>query len=713
MPNSPIQAHLDQMRAAGLILPEGPAWDTFLEAAGTAFAGATELDQLRDEGEQSRKALNTITTRLVALMDSVQAGFLVETPDRQIALANQALCRLFHVEASPWSLINMDAVAFVAECGRRMRDPSLLTAVVQQGTLPQGRVTVPEIPMRDGRILSLELAPINLGEESQGILWMFEDITQRKWDERRLESTARELAEARDRAVELANLKSDFLANMSHEIRTPMNGIIGMAGLLMDAPLQGEHRENLETIRSCGESLMALLNDILDFSKIEAGKLDMESIDFDLLEVLDDLLSILGVKAFAKEVELVYQVAPSVPRAVKGDPVRLRQVLSNLVDNGLKFTAQGHVELRVNVLAEDGDDVLLKFEIEDTGPGMKAEAIPRLFQSFSQEDTSTTRNFGGTGLGLAICKRLCGLMGGTIGVESQLGRGSTFWVTMRLTKLNTQKALPDPALVPAIFLAGLPPNLYRTLRVQLADWGYQVHHMARQPESLELLRGLPRALVLGVLDEGEMSKAFFKGLREDPALALTVRTLPLASRYSASEQKAARHAGFTETLTVPIRSSQILKVLEMTPRHLEAAATRKGPPEVVEAEKPRLLLAEDNPVNQRLALAVLRKQGYTQVDAVSNGLEALNAAMAHSYGLILMDCQMPVMEGYEATRKIRERQVGRLRTPIIALTAHAMVGDREKCLDCGMDDYITKPLRPEALQAILKKWLEPETEDAL
>ena len=707
MRHSVTHEHLQRMRQAGLTLPEGPLWEAFLDETDQALGKGEEVELLLEEGTQTKKALNTITSRLVALMDSVQAGILVETPDRQIALANQALCKLFKVEASPWSLINRDALGFLEECGRRMRDPSLLLST-GAGAQARGRMTVPEIAMRDGRILSLELAPIQLGEESLGVLWMFEDITQRKWDEHRLESTARELADARDKAVELAGMKSDFLANMSHEIRTPMNGIIGMAGLLMDAPLTGEHRENLETIRSCGESLMALLNDILDFSKIEAGKLDMESIDFDLLEVMDDLLSILGVKAFSKEIELVYQVAPSVPRAVKGDPVRLRQILSNLVDNGLKFTSQGYVEVRVNVLEEAGEEVLLRFEIEDTGPGMKPEALPRLFHSFSQEDTSTTRNFGGTGLGLAICKRLCGLMGGTIGVDSKLGRGSVFWFTLRLTRLKEQKALPDPAIVPSIFLAGLPPNLYRTLRVQLSDWGFKVHHLARRPESLDMLRSLPRVLVLGVLDEGEMSKAFFKGLREDPVLSLSVRTLPLASRYSASEQKAARHAGFTETLTVPIRTGQLLKVLEMTPRHLEAAATRKGPAPVVEAESPRLLLAEDNLVNQRLALAVLKKQGYTHVDVVGNGLEAFNSAMAHSYGLILMDCQMPVMEGYEATRKIRERQVGRQRTPIIALTAHAMVGDREKCLDCGMDDYLTKPLRPEALQAILKKWLEGE-----
>jgi signal transduction histidine kinase/CheY-like chemotaxis protein len=702
MPHPHLQEQLDRMRAAGTVLPEGAAWDAFLDRTEAAYG---EAEELREENLQNKQALTTITSRLIAVMDSVHSGFLVESSDGRIALVNQALCKLFKVAESPWSFINQDAAAFLKECALKMRDPSVVTSLARDARA-RSRTVSPDVPMRDGRILALEVMPISLGGDNLGSLWMFEDITHRRHDERRLEASAKELAESRDKALDLANLKSDFLANMSHEIRTPMNGIIGMAGLLMDAPLTGEHKEYLETIRSCGESLLALINDILDFSKIEAGKLAIESIDFDLLEVLDDVLSILGVKAFSKDVELVYQVAASVPRSVRGDPVRLRQILSNLVANGLKFTAQGYVEVKVAVAEEAGEDVLLKFQIEDTGPGMKPEVISRLFQSFSQEDTSTTRNFGGTGLGLAICKRLCGLMGGGIGVESQPGRGSTFWFTLRLTRRKELKALPDPAKVPPIFLAGLPPNLYRTLRSQLAEWGYQVDHIAAGPEGLDRIRALPRALVLCVPGEGSMAKPFFKALMEDPALTGKVRTLALASRYSASEQRGARRAGFKEMLSVPVRTGQILEALEAAPKPLETSTVSSpGSAPRLETETPRLLLAEDNPVNQRLAVAVLKKQGFTHVDVVGNGQEALNAAMAHSYGLILMDCQMPVMEGYEATRRIRERQVGRQRTPIIALTAHAMVGDREKCLDCGMDDYLSKPLQPAALQAVLKKWL--------
>ncbi|WLT31212.1 ATP-binding protein [Geothrix sp. PMB-07] len=704
MENPLVKEHLERMRAQGLILPEGPAWEAFLEDIEAGLSAAAGQSQ-------SAQALSATTTRLVALMENLQAAVLVESPDHRVALANTTFCQMFGLEHTSWSLVQQDAIECLAQCAECLLDPMQLLTVADADARTDSVFTLSDLRFRDGRTLSLELVPIRLGGEGFGHLWMFHDITVRKLDEQRFAAAAEELAASRDKAVDLANLKSDFLANMSHEIRTPMNGIIGMAGLLGDTQLAEQQREYLETIRSCGESLLALLNDILDFSKIEAGKLSIESIDFDLFEVIDDLMSILGANAFNKGVELVSYIAPNVPRAVKGDPVRLRQILSNLVDNGLKFTSQGFLEVRVG-LAQDGEeDVLLRFEIEDTGPGMKPEALPRLFQSFSQEDTPTTRKFGGTGLGLAICRRLCELMGGSIEAESQLGRGSIFRFTLRVARQKPGHGMPDLATMPPVFLVGLPPALYRSLRVQLGAWGLRADHLSPVPDSLDLLQSLPEAWVLGCQGGGGLSKTFFQGLREDPKLSRSVRSLILTSRYSASQQKDARQAGFKELIGMPVRSGQLLDLLSGAPRRKGAAEGAPLAPVAAELGAPRLLLAEDNPVNQRLALAVLKKCGY-EVDAVSNGLEALNAAMAHSYGLILMDCQMPEMDGYEATRRIRERQVGRQRTPIVALTAHAMVGDREQCLECGMDDYLTKPLRPDALVATLNKWLQPPEEPA-
>ena len=704
MANPLIIGHLERMKAMGMALPEGPLWESFLEDMESGLSVNARLVM-----SQGNTALSATTTRLVALMENLQAAVLVESPDHRVALANTLFCQMFGLEQSSWALVQQGATDCLNQCAARLVDPQPLLALADAGARAEELVTVPELALRDGRTLSLELIPIRLGNEGFGQLWMFHYITRRKLDEGRLAAAAEELAASRDKAVGLANLKSDFLANMSHEIRTPMNGIIGMAGLLGDTSLADQQREYLETIRSCGESLLALLNDILDFSKIEAGKLSIESIDFDLFEVLDDLFSILGANAFNKGVELVSYIAPNVPRAVKGDPVRLRQILSNLVDNGLKFTAHGFLEVRVAVAQESEGNILLRFEIEDTGPGMSAEAQPRLFQSFSQEDSSTTRKFGGTGLGLAICKRLCELMGGSIEVESQLGRGSIFRCTLQASRQVPGRPMPDLSALPPLYLVGLPPALYRSLRVQLGAWGLRVDHLEPLPESLDRLRSLPQAWVLGFQGGGGLSKTFFQGLLDDSKLAQSVRTLILASRYSASQQKDARQAGFKELIGIPVRSGQLLDLLSGAPRWKNGTEGAATAPVEAELGRPKLLLAEDNPVNQRLALAVLKKYGY-EVDAVGNGLEALNAAMAHSYGLILMDCQMPEMDGYEATRRIRERQVGRQRTPIVALTAHAMVGDREQCLECGMDDYLTKPLRPDALVATLKKWLEPPEE---
>ncbi len=564
-----------------------------------------------------------------------------------------------------------------------------------------------------------------------------------------------ELVKAREAALETARLKSQFLANMSHEIRTPMNGVLGMTDLLLKTPLNQQQRDFVETIHSSGENLLLIINDILDFSKLEAEEMRLDAHDFDLKKLVENLLDLFAPQTAAKGLELAGVVEPEVPRFLKADATRLRQVLTNLIGNALKFTETGEIVIHVKVDTGNvnSNQCHLRFSVRDTGIGIPKAAQPKLFKSFSQVDASTTRKYGGTGLGLAICKQLVTLMGGEIGVESEEGVGSTFWFTIaaecgmplseRTRDLSTEVITGKKLLV-------VDDNATNRKVVSMfaRSWGMFVAEAEDGPHALTALReaaseGKPYEVALldmqmpqrcppfcaisvprGHRMNGEMLRQL---IGNEPALAQT-KLILLTSLHGGDIADRVRESGFAGYLLKPIKESSLYDCLVSSLVSKSVVRSRRRSP-VRAAQSSahfrasegrntkvfttndavKILLVEDTPINQKVVLNQLRQLG-VEADCVNNGQEFIDKIEQEWYQILLMDCQMPVLDGYQATRLLREREGDERHTVVIGLTANAMKGDREKCLAAGMDDYLSKPVSMADLSAVISRWSKENLE---
>ncbi len=659
----------------------------------------------QEQLEQSEKKYRGI-------FDNSALGIFQSTLEGRFMTVNQAMAQMLGFKDPDTMIASITDIAGQLYADPKDREP-FLAELLASGSIKDYQTRHIH---QDGHIIDVSLsAHVIAASEFQPafVEGIVENITDKKKTE--------QMKIERDAAKAASATKTEFLANMSHEIRTPMNGIIGMTELLLGTDINPEQRDFIEVIQASGNSLLTLINDILDFSKIEAGKMDLEVIDFDLRVTLDALGDLAAVKTYEKNLEYVTLFHPDVPTLLKGDPGRLRQVLVNLTGNAVKFTEKGEIVVSIDLAEETDQTALIRFAVTDTGIGIPENKMNRLFESFSQVDSSTTRKYGGTGLGLSISKKLAQLMGGEIGVESKLGRGSTFWFTAAFKK---QDKAADPLKLPksiqgksVLVVDDNKTNRY-VIKEQLKLWGCAFDTAKDAPSGLAAFKAAAeknQPFDIGIIDmqmPGMDGMALGKEIKADPLISRT-RLIMMTSMGERGDVKAIEKIGFDAYLTKPVKMLQLhgclLRVCGREPAPAADTESKIITQYSLAEDRRRqicILLAEDNKINQLVALKMLQKIGY-RADTVSNGQDAVNALKKKTYDLVLMDCQMPQMDGYEATRVIRKSEANtRNRSvPIIALTANAMKGDRDKCLNAGMDDYLSKPVKAKDLSAVLEKWL--------
>jgi PAS domain S-box-containing protein len=670
--------------------------------------------------QSSREATERISeseARLSAVINNAKDSIFIMDRAGRYTLVNPAMAEMLGLE--PEALLGKtdrdffdpDTAAYVGRIDARVLNGEVVeessTRVLRD---VERSLHVIKVPLRDhrGRIV--------------GLCGVARDITDRQRTMTELADANSLLEEAVTRANEMAaaagraaRVKAEFVANMSHEIRTPMNGVIGMTGLLLDTKLSDEQREYVSSIRNSGDALLTLINDILDFSKIEAGKMQLEKIDFDLRTVLEETIELLAPRAHEKHIEIACLIPPDLPRSLGGDPGRIRQILTNLTGNAIKFTDSGEVVVEAKVASENDARLSVRLEVRDTGIGIPHEMQKAIFESFTQAESGTTRKYGGTGLGLTISRQLTELMGGRIGLESEPGRGSTFWVEIPMDRVESARGPGrHPSSLHGMRALIVDDNATnrRILRGQLEAWGMRPEETVSGEEAIAALSDSAtdpfRVVLLDMQMPGMNGEETARSIKKNPAISRTPLIL-FSSGGSIGSAEEMRAKGFTAWATKPVRQSQLLNAL-VNVFGWPAAEDRRAPdrsaiqPQEAPLEGMRVLVAEDNAINQKVALKILEKLG-CRADAVANGVEAVAAIAKLPYDALLMDCHMPEMDGYGATAEIRRRESRKGgRIPIIAMTANAMQGDREKCIASGMDDYVAKPVRPEHLRDALLRW---------